>query len=150
MKPLIILVVVFNIALLITRLLYQEYDAALAARIAMSVMLVFTSIGHFKFSKGMTMMLPSFIPYQLPLVYLTGLLEIACAVGLLIPQWKVTSAWVLIIFFILILPVNINAAIKRVDYEKGTLEGKGPSYLWFRIPLQILFITWVYFSAIRF
>ena len=55
----------------------------------------------------------------------------------------------LIVFFILILPVNINAALRHIDYEKGTYEGPGTKYLWFRIPLQVLFILWVYWFALR-
>jgi uncharacterized membrane protein len=51
---------------------------------------------------------------------------------------------------VLILPANIQAAIKRIDYQKGTTDGPGVNYLWFRVPLQILFITWVYLFAIRF
>jgi uncharacterized membrane protein len=55
----------------------------------------------------------------------------------------------LIVFFVLLLPANINAAIKHIDYQKGTFEGQGLNYLWFRIPLQILFIVWTYMSAIK-
>lgn len=30
----------------------------------------------------------------------------------------------------------------------GTPDGPGARYLWFRVPLQGLFIAWVYFSAV--
>ena len=49
---------------------------------------------------------------------------------------------------VLALPANIYAAIKRVDYQKATFNGSGANYLWFRIPLQILFIVWMYLSCI--
>jgi hypothetical protein len=35
------------------------------------------------------------------------------------------------VFFVVLLPANINAAIKYVDYQKGMFEGKGLSYLFF-------------------
>lgn len=95
-------------------------------------------------------MLPDFIPFKIAVVYITGVMEIAAAICLLIPSLSVWTGWALIVFFILLLPGNIKAAIQHIDYEKGTFNGKGPSYLWFRIPLQILFIAWVYFSAVRF
>jgi uncharacterized membrane protein len=91
------------------------------------------------------MMIPGFIPFRPVLVYLTGIIEIAAAIGLLVPRLMVWSGWLLIVFFILILPANINAAIKHIDYQKGTFEGNGPNYLWFRVPLQILLIVWIYF-----
>lgn len=149
MKPLIVLLSVFAISLFATKFFRNSYDFALSGRIAMSVMLLFTAIAHFAFTKGMAMMLPDFIPYKTATIYLTGIIEIAAAFGLFIPTLRVVTAWLLIAFFILILPANIYAAVKHVDYQKGTSEGSGLTYLWFRIPLQILFIVWTYLSAIK-
>jgi uncharacterized membrane protein len=149
MKPLVVLIGGFCIALLATRFIGGSFDYQLSGRIAMSVMLLFTALGHFLYPRGMAMMLPVVIPLKEGVVYLTGLIEIGAAVGLLIPWSKVTIGWLLIAFFICTLPANINAAIKRVDLQKGTLDGPGPAYLWFRVPLQVLFILWTYFSAIR-
>jgi uncharacterized membrane protein len=149
MKPLIVLLTVFVISLITTKLLRGNLEYALSGRIAMSAMLLFTAVAHFLFTSGMAMMLPDFIPYKTELVYLTGILEIIIAIGLFIPGIRIIVAWLLIIFFILLLPANIFAAMKHVDYQKGTFDGSGLSYLWFRIPLQILFIIWTYLSAIK-
>ncbi|QGY45743.1 hypothetical protein GM418_19325 [Maribellus comscasis] len=127
-----------------------NYNVALAGRIAMSVMLVFTAMAHFKFTQGMTMMLPEFIPHREIIVWLTGVIEIAAAVGLLIPSLRFVTAWLLIVFFTLILPANVYASFHNVNYQEATFTGNGVNYLWFRIPLQILFILWVYFSSIKF
>jgi len=62
MKPLIVLVLVFLIAVAATRILGGAIGFALPARVAMSAMLGFTAIGHFMFTKGMEMMMPSFCP----------------------------------------------------------------------------------------
>jgi uncharacterized membrane protein len=150
MKPLYVLLGAFLISLLVTRLFTKTFDYPFSGRIAMAVMLVFTAIGHFAFTKGMTMMLPDFIPFKTEVIYLTGVIEIIAAVGLLIPSLRVWTGWALILFFILLLPGNIKAAVDHIDYQKATFDGNGPAYLWFRIPLQILFIVWTYLSAIRF
>ena len=149
MAPLIVLLITFVIALFTIRLTRKHYDIALAARIALSVMLLFTAIGHFAYTKGMAMMLPPFIPYKTQMVYFTGIVEILAAIGLQVPKFRVLAAWLLILFFILVLPANIYAAIHQIDYQKGNNEGKGTGYLWFRVPLQILFIVWTYLCAIR-
>jgi uncharacterized membrane protein len=149
MKPLIVLISVFAISLLITKLTLGTTEVALSGRIAMSAMLLFTAVGHFAFTKGMSMMLPDFIPFKTETVYLTGIIEIAAAIGLLIPDIRVMTAWLLIVFFVLILPANIYASFRHIDYQKGTLDGNGLTYLWFRIPLQILFIVWTYLSSIK-
>lgn len=150
MKPLIVLLSVFGISMIAMQLFHGRYEVALSARIAMSVMLIFTAIAHFAFTKGMAMMIPPFVPYKTGVVYLTGVIEIVVAAGLLIPNISAITGWLLILFFIVLLPGNIYAAIKHIDYEKGTFEGKGLAYLWFRVPLQILFIVWVYLSTIKF
>ncbi len=149
MKPLLVLLSSFVIALFVVKIVNKEYDFALSARIAMSIMLCFTAIGHFVFTKGMSMMIPEFVPFKTSFVHLTGLFEIVVAIGLLIPNLKMISGWALIIFLVLMLPANIYAAMHNIDYQKGTFEGNGLSYLWFRIPLQFLFIAWTYFSSIR-
>ena len=149
MMPLIVLLTVFCFSLLWIKMRLKIYDFAWAGRIAMSAMLLFTAVGHFAFTEGMAMMLPPFVPYKLEVVYFTGLVEIAAAFGLLIPRFRLVTAWLLIVFFIFVLPANIYAAIEHVDYQHATLDGNGPAYLWFRIPLQVFFIIWVYLSAIR-
>lgn len=148
MKPLIILLIVFALAAAGTRIATSAFDLSAAGRIAMAVMLLFTAIGHFKFTKGMELMMPAFIPFKKALLYGTGFIEITAAIGLLIPRTSVIAAWGLILFFVLILPANINAAVKHLDYERGTYDGKGPGYLWFRVPLQVCFIAWVYWAAL--
>jgi uncharacterized membrane protein len=149
MNPLIVLLTVFAISLVATKIFRGTYEFALAGRIAMSAMLVFTAVAHFTFTKGMAMMLPDFIPYKIEIIYLTGIIEIAAAIGLFIPNFRILTGWLLIAFFIMILPANIYAAIKQIDIQKGTFDGNGLNYLWFRIPLQLLFIVWTYFSAIK-
>jgi len=115
----------------------------------MSCMLVFTAIGHFIYTHGMSLMLPSFLPFRHEVIYLTGIIELCAAIGLLIPRLQHLTAWLLIIFFILILPANIHAAINNIDFQTGNNNGQGMAYLWFRVPLQILFIWWTYYFGIR-
>lgn len=144
-----ILPVVFLIALLVMRILYKEYRFALSGRMAMAAMLVATGVAHFVFTKGMSMMLPDFVPFRTPLVYATGVLEILAAVGLLLPRYAKLTGWLLIAFFVLLLPANIYATMHHVNLESGTLDGDGPGYLWYRIPLQAVFIGWTYLSCIK-
>lgn len=149
MKPLIVLLLSFVSSLFIIKIINKEYDFTLSGRIAMSIMLMFTAAGHFAFSKGMSMMIPKFIPYKQTFVYLTGIFEILLAIGLLIPRFKYISGWTLVVFLLLMLPANIYASLNNINYQKGTFDGNGLAYLWFRIPLQLLFIIWTYFSTIR-
>lgn len=150
MKPLFVLVTVFIISLFITRFTTGDYLHFLSGRIAMAAMLFFTALGHFMYTKGMSMMVPDVVPFKKAMVYIIGILEIVLGFGLLLPSYVKPTAWALIALLILMTPGNIKAALAHIDYQKGTLNGPGPKYLWFRIPMQIFLIAWVYVFAIAF
>ncbi|WP_211345659.1 DoxX family protein [Paraflavitalea soli] len=109
---------------------------------------LFTALGHFLFTKGMTMMIPSFIPLKRELIYLTGIVEIILGIALLFPSVRTYAGIALIILLVLLLPANIYAAALKVNYEKGTFDGPGLSYLWIRVPLQLIFIGWLYYFSV--
>lgn len=149
MKPFIVLIAAFFLVLFPLYWIRGNWNLALAGNIAMAVMLVFTAMGHFVFWQGMVMMIPQLFPAKRMLVYFTGALEMLFAIGLCIAATRRLSADLLILFFLIVLPANINAAQKSVDFQKATYNGKGVGYLWLRIPLQIIFIFWTaYFGII--
>jgi uncharacterized membrane protein len=149
MKPFILFVFVSILSLFVLKIISRRYDLKFSIRIGMSIMLLFTALGHFLFPDGMALMVPEFIPFKREFIYFTAILEIAGAVGLHIPQLRLLTSWLLILFFLLMLPANIKASLDHLNYQKGTFDGSGVAYLWFRIPLQILFILSVYFSSIK-
>jgi uncharacterized membrane protein len=143
MKPLVVLLIAALLSAGIARLTTGEWHVTLAANIGMCVMLCFTALGHFKFSKGMIAMVPKPIPFKKTLVQLSGFAEIGLGFALLFPATRHAAAIALITLFCLLLPANIYAAMNRLNYETGETNGKGLSYLWFRIPLQAFFIAWI-------
>lgn len=149
MKPLIILLVTFIIVLFISKLtgtgIYRFQESG---TIAFSIMLLFTAMAHFKFTDGMIAMIPKFMPAKQFIVFVTGIIEILFALALLFPPIRTIVGWLLIVFLLFILPANIAAAINHVNLELPEAKGPGPSYLWFRIPLQLFFIGWIYFFSI--
>ncbi|GAA4271181.1 hypothetical protein U6A24_04735 [Aquimarina gracilis] len=149
MKPLFVLVISFVLVALVLGLFRKENNFPLVGRTAMTIMLVFTAIGHFMYAEGMQAMIPDLIPFKKELVLFTGIIEVIFAIALLLPKYQVMTGWALIVFLVLVLPANINAAVENINYQTGENNGNGLNYLWFRVPLQVLFIIWVYLSAIR-
>jgi len=146
MAPLIILVFSFIVFLTTNRLFFhKKLSLSFMGRSALGIMMFFTAITHFTQTEYMIQMLPDTIPYKTWVVYATGIFELAAVAGLFIRNTVKTTSYLLILFFLLILPANIIGSIKQVNL--GGMEA-GVPYLIFRIPLQVLFIIWTYYFGI--
>lgn len=153
MKPLIVLISSFLLVLLYTYTFNQGADIDLAGRVSLAVTLLFTASAHFVFLKGMMMMVPPFIPaeYKKAVVYVSGMLEIAAAIGIMFEVTRMITGYLLVLFFIILLPANIYSVRERINIEKADYSGPGISYLWFRMPLQMFFIVWTaWFTIIHY
>ena len=107
-----------------------------SARCALAVMFVFTGIAHFNRMKhDLARMVPPAFPRPLVLVYITGVLEFAGAIGLLLPQLTRIAAICLAVMLIALFPANMHAALKGI-----MLRGRPATPLSLRAPMQVLFI----------
>jgi uncharacterized membrane protein len=113
-------------------------------QVGLSLFFLFTAIGHFTRTQAMADMLPSFLPFRVEGVYLTGLLEIVGAIGLWIPGQVRLTGVCLMCMVIGFLPVNIYAAFNHVDFGG---HGVGPVYLLIRAPFQFLVLGWTYWAT---
>ncbi|MCT3759203.1 DoxX family protein [Elizabethkingia anophelis] len=146
MKLLSILFSIFIIALLATKIIQGEWNWTFSGNLGMAVFIIFTGFSHFKFQKGMALMIPDFIPYKMFWVYFTGVLEIAAGIGLMIPQLRETTAILLIVFYVVVFIANINSSKKRINIFKADYTGPGMKYLYKeRIPMQIILIVWTWY-----
>ena len=106
----------------------------------MSSFYLFTGYMHFVKPEYLLDMMPSFLPYKMELIYLSGLAEIFGGLGVLIPYTRKLAAWGLILLLFAVLPANFHIAIHDVPVF-GFTEPPG-LYAWTRIPMQILLIKW--------
>ena len=74
---------------------------------------------------------------------MTGLLEIAGAIGLLVPTTRRLAAGGLGLLLVLLFPANMSASRRRV-----TLRGKPVTPLALRFPIQLLFLAVVLWVAL--
>lgn len=116
-----------------------------SARYALAVMFVFTGISHFSRMKhDMARIVPRAFPHPLAVIYVTGVLELMGAAGLLLTNFRRVAAYCLMALLIAMFPANIKAARERLK-----LGGREASALWLRAPMQVLFIGLLWWSAAR-
>ena len=147
--PIIILILLaspLTAAFLFSKVRDSELDVSKYAFWGLGIAFIFFSIGHVVKTEGMAEMLPSWVPFRLSMIYLTGLLEIIIGVALFIPKFQVNAAKIAIVVLIAFFPANIYAALNSIG-----LGGHqwGPVYLLIRLPLQLILIAWAYFSCIK-
>ena len=116
-----------------------------AGRGALVIMFVFTGASHFTTMKyDFAAMIPAPLPNDLWVIYLTGVLEIAGAIGLLIPRTRKLAGICLVLLLVALFPANVYAALNEIP-----LRGEAPTPLWLRGPIQLLFIGMVWWTSIR-
>ncbi|TMR99218.1 hypothetical protein [Nonomuraea basaltis] len=111
---------------------------------AMAVMLVVTASAHFVPATVTVMpnhadlvrMVPPFVPFPDAMVYLTGVLELLGAAGLVLTRTRRAAGLCLALLYLLLLPANIYAVVADVPYNGG-----GATPLGLRVPLQALYIS---------
>jgi len=110
------------------------------ARFALATMFIFTAISHFAPTrKDLIAMVPPSFPRPDVLVTITGVLEFAGAIGLLLPSTRLWAAGGLILLMLAMFPANVSAARRGIQ-----LRGKMATPLWVRAPMQVLFIVWAW------
>jgi uncharacterized membrane protein len=115
-----------------------------AARGALAIILLVTSSAHFTSMKhDLAAMIPPPFANSMWIIYLTGVLEIAGAIGLLIPRTRRLAGIGLVLLLIAMSPANVHAALNGIP-----LGGESPTPLWLRTPEQLLYIGLVWWTAV--
>jgi uncharacterized membrane protein len=116
-----------------------------AGRLALVVMFLFTGFSHFSGLKhDFVAMIPDPLPNDLWVIYLTGVFEIAGAVGLLIPRTRRLAGVCLALLLVAMFPANVNAVTNGI-----ALGGNAPTPLWVRAPMQLLYVGLVWWTSIK-
>jgi uncharacterized membrane protein len=116
-----------------------------AGRIALVLMFLFTGATHFSdMQHDYVAMIPDPLPRGLWVIYLTGVLQIAGAIGLLLPRLRRIAGICLAILLVAMLPANVYAALSGIPFR-----GEAPTALWLRVPIQILFIWTIWWTSIK-
>lgn len=111
---------------------------------SMAIFLVFFGLSHFYKQDELILMLPDFMPFPEVIIFITGIIEIILAVGLIFPTTRRLSGILIAIYFIAVLPANIYKAVNTVEIS-GTLSNDTMS--WVRIFFQPIFIIWALYCS---
>ena len=143
---------VFILILLLTAVLYGASKINLNAvktlknnaAVATGLTFIFTGVTHFFVPDKFMEMMPPFVPAPLLMVYVSGFFEICGGIGLIIPRMRRAAAMGLILLLLAVFPANIYTALNNVQLG-GFMSH--PVYQWLRLPMQLVLIWWVWWTA---
>jgi uncharacterized membrane protein len=108
----------------------------------MGLFYIWAGTAHFLRPDYYLVMMPPYLPWHYALVILSGVAEVTCGIGVLIPQTRRLAAWATIALLIAVFPANIHVAMNDIPVF-GATEGAGPiGYV--RLPLQLVLIAWAW------
>ncbi len=155
MSVLVLMIVLSAIAYLPQYVLGNRKDYRMAMRHGMAGMFLFTGLDHFFTPSRYIPMMPPFLAdYALELVYLSGLAELAGALGLLVPlavyrllklpNLRPLVGLGLALMLSVIVIANINVAVQGLQVQGLPFPAW---YYWVRVLLQPVFVVWALFVA---
>ena len=103
--------------------------------------MTFAGVMHFVKPEWYERIMPPYIPAQRELVYASGVAEIAGALGTMHPRTRRPAGLFLIATLVAVFPANLHMALNPDDFDD--LPGGEPA-LWARLPVQALFVFWVW------
>lgn len=105
----------------------------------MGLIYIIAGVYHFINPKIYLKIMPKYIPYHYPLIYLSGFFEIVLGISVCVPSLKNISIYGIIFMLIIFLLVHLNMLVNK----KASL-GIPKWILFLRIPIQFGLIYWAY------
>ncbi|MDZ7588475.1 MAG: DoxX family protein [Parasphingorhabdus sp.] len=115
-----------------------------ASRFLLAALYLAAGYLHIKSPAGFLAITPGWVPFPQTVIFLTGVAEIAGALGLLFPQTRGAAAIGLALYALCVFPANINHALNNIAIDGSTL---GWSYHGPRLLLQPVIIWWALWAG---
>ena len=114
--------------------------------VVLSLGYIYVGIQHFYNPSFFLSIMPPYLPYHLPLVYISGAFEIILGLGLIFKKSRKYAAWGLIALLLAVYPANIYLAYNVEPQQAIDISSFLAS--WVRLPLQFVLIGFAYWHSI--
>lgn len=113
----------------------------LVSRFALALFFIITGLTHLIMPAPYVAIMPPYVPWPGAMVAISGVAEILGGLGVCFHATRAAAGWCLIALLLAVFPANIHAISTGMVIGEYSV----PHWmLWARLPLQVLFIAWVY------
>ena len=99
-------------------------------------------ITHFSSTAMFVRIVPSYIPYPLAAVYVSGVFEILGAIGICLPRWRQWAGNGLLALTVCVTPANVYMWM-----NPDLFPTMSPAVLFWRLPLQVVLLVLIWWST---
>jgi uncharacterized membrane protein len=117
---------------------------ATIARAVLATFYAIAGIAHLVRPAPFLLIMPEPVPFPESVVLITGILELAGAIGLLLPRWRRLAGLMLAIYAVCVFPANIRHAFLGADIAGWPL---GWWYHGPRLALQPVLVWWALWAG---
>jgi uncharacterized membrane protein len=117
---------------------------------ALAAFFTFAGVMHFVIPRRYEATVPDYVPISpRGAVFYSGLGEIAGGLAVIPPSTRRLARWWLIVLLVAVFPANVHMAVNPEEI-KGLDLGRTPRWaLWARLPVQAVFVWWVWRATER-
>ena len=107
-----------------------------------AALFVAAGTNHFINADVYRQMMPPYLPAHDLLIMLSGALEVAGGLAVLVARWRQAAGWFLIALMVAVFPANLHMAMEPAAWPDI------PAWaLWARLPLQGVLILWAWWAT---
>jgi len=99
---------------------------------------------HFVQDDAFAAIVPPLLPFPKLIVWVTGVMELIFAVGLILPKYRKLSGFWLAPYLLAVLPANIYMAMYNIPMGETSAS---PTALWVRVALQFPLIALILWAS---
>lgn len=100
-----------------------------------ALFIILGGVQHFLKAEFYLPFIPSFLPFAMLIIYISGILEVAFGVAYFIPKFRLIGAWGILVLMLIFLPIHVA----DVFLDAPAIGSKTVAYI--RLPIQFLFIA---------
>ena len=112
--------------------------------LVLALFFFFAGLMHFIKVESFTAIVPPLLPFPKMIVWVTGVMEMIFAIGLLLPKYRKVSGFWLAPFLLAVLPANIYMAMYNIPMGDSVAS---PTALWVRVALQFPLIALILWAS---
>ena len=114
------------------------------SRLVLGIGFIFAGVMHFINPDFYLAMMPPYLPWHEFLVYFSGIIKVVLGAMVVFGVQLRWAGIAMVLLLFAVFPANLHMALNPQNFPDVSTAA-----LWGRLPFQVVFLLWVYFTLIK-